>query len=567
MKLYYFVFRLALYTFIFLGISNSSYSKILDFNQDAKNISNYFSGTISFDDFDYLSAKKFFNNLDESEKTNEKFSSMFIQSLINLEKYNEAYSYSKKLEKKNLSNFESNLVQGLFQFKNENYSKAKLYFDKLKPTFEHQLIFNPLKISLINWSDISASNSRQSIDLIKSIPSNYGNFKFIQEVFAHCYFDTSETEKKFNKIIKNERDTFYRYNFFFANYLVRKGKHEEAELIVNLTTKNFPRNLLINQLGETIKNKEKNKNKFSCENPQAILAEIFYAFANALSGQGIYKLSNLYINFSKYLNPNFLSYNALLAENFVMLKKYDEARKIYKKLFHGGSFYKWHSSKEVALILEDQDKKKEAADFLSEAYKNINISLYRTFDLANFLRGHERYEESIKLYSEVLSKIDKDHTLYPRVLDRRGTAYERIGNWELSEKDLLLSLKIRPDQAYTINYLAYSWIEKDKNTNKALVMLKRANDLKKNDGYITDSLGWALYKLENFSEAKIYLERAIKIMPDDPIVNDHFADCLWMNNKKIQARYYWEYVLTLEDTEKELRQKIENKLLFGLEKS
>jgi len=40
-----------------------------------------------------------------------------------------------------------------------------------------------------------------------------------------------------------------------------------------------------------------------------------------------------------------------------------------------------------------------------------------------------------------------------------------------------------------------------------------------------------------------------------------------MNDKKIQARYYWEYVLTLEDTEKELRQKIENKLLFGLEKS
>jgi len=85
-------------------------------------------------------------------------------------------------------------------------------------------------------------------------------------------------------------------------------------------------------------------------------------------------------------------------------------------------------------------------------------------------------------------------------------------------------------------YKAYSWIEKDKNTNKALVMLKRANDLKKNDGYITDSLGWALYKLENFSEAKIYLERAIKIMPDDPIVNDHFADCLWQNNKKIRIK-------------------------------
>ena len=138
-----------------------------------------------------------------------------------------------------------------------------------------------------------------------------------------------------------------------------------------------------------------------------------------------------------------------------------------------------------------------------------------------------------------MSKINEDHKLYPKVLDRRGTAYERIGNWELAEKDLLISLKISPNQAYTINYLAYSWIEKGKNTNKALTMLKKANNLKKNDGYITDSLGWALYKLKKFEEAKIYLEAAIILMPSDPIVNDHFADCLWMNNQKIQARYYW----------------------------
>jgi tetratricopeptide (TPR) repeat protein len=183
------------------------------------------------------------------------------------------------------------------------------------------------------------------------------------------------------------------------------------------------------------------------------------------------------------------------------------------------------------------------------------------------LRDEDNYDRSIKLYSEVLSKIKKDHELYPKVLDRRGTAYERIGNWELAEEDLTLSLEILPDQAYTINYLAYSWIEKEMNTRKALTMLKKANSLKRNDGYITDSLGWALYKLKNFSEAELYLQRATTLMPEDPIVNDHFADCLWMNNKKIQARYYWKYVLTLEDIEKELRQKIENKLLFGVEKS
>ena len=43
-----------------------------------------------------------------------------------------------------------------------------------------------------------------------------------------------------------------------------------------------------------------------------------------------------------------------------------------------------------------------------------------------------------------------------------------------------------------MNYLAYSWIEKNKNIEEALTMLREANKLKKSDGYITDSLGWAL---------------------------------------------------------------------------
>ena len=77
-------------------------------------------------------------------------------------------------------------------------------------------------------------------------------------------------------------------------------------------------------------------------------------------------------------------------------------------------------------------------------------------------------------------------------------------------------------------------------------------------------MGWAYYKLNKFVEAKKYLVKAITLMPSDPIINDHFADCLWKNNQKIQARYYWNYVLTLESTEDKLKKNIENKLIFGL---
>ena len=191
--------------------------------------------------------------------------------------------------------------------------------------------------------------------------------------------------------------------------------------------------------------------------------------------------------------------------------------------------------------------------------------VHDTFDFANFLRNKENYKKSIELYSEILGKITVEHKLYPAVLERRGMSYERINEWELSEKDLLASLDIVPDEPYVMNYLAYTWVEKNKNIEKALDMLRKANDLKKNNGYITDSLGWALYKLNNFSEAKKYLQMAIVLMPTDPIINDHFADCLWMNNDKIQARYYWRNVLKSEDADEELKIKAKRKLLFGLE--
>ena len=560
------IFKICVFSLIFFNFLTYSHSNILDLNKDSKNISNYFSGSVAFNNFDYITSKKYFDKFNKSEKNNQKLSSSFLKSLINLQKYNEAITYSKNLESKNLSNFESLLFLGLKEFKNKNYIKAKFYFNELKPNFENQLVFAPLKLSLINWSEIMISNKVSDIKLLQSMPNNFGSFKSIQEVFAYCYFDNLDVDVKFEKTIKNEGDKFYRYNFFYANYLIEKNRKKEAVSILDSSANKYPRNLLINQLRENLKKNKKSKNKFSCRNPEDILAEIFYAFANALSVQKRFELSNLYINFSKYLNSNFKSYDALLAENLLSLGKKIDSKKIFLRLFEIGSFYKWNSSKEIALIIEDTEGNEKSLIYLTKIYKNIDKNLFRTFDYANFLRGHDKFSESITLYSEILSEINKDHKMYPRVLDRRGTAYERNGEWTLAEKDLLLSLEIDPNQAYTLNYLAYTWIEQNRKTKKALSMLEKANNLKKNDGYITDSLGWAQYKLKNFSEAKFYLERAIQMMPDDPIVNDHFADCLWMIDKKIQARYYWEYVLTLEDTEDELREKVKNKLLFGLEK-
>ena len=165
---------------------------------------------------------------------------------------------------------------------------------------------------------------------------------------------------------------------------------------------------------------------------------------------------------------------------------------------------------------------------------------------------------------QIINKVKKDHPLYSESTDGRGIAYERIGDWNKAEKDLLASLEADPNQAYVINYLAYSWIEQGVKIEKSLNMLEKANKLRSNDPYITDSLGWALFKLKRYKESKDYLQLAVKLMPGDPIVNDHYGDVLWKNGKEIQARYYWNYVLNLKKTEEELKKTIEQKLIKGI---
>jgi len=563
MKKFFFIFKTLLYTFIFLGIFNISYSKAPEFNYNAKSISNYFSGLIYFDDLDFVESEKVFKKLKNFEEKSTKYSSKFMHSLINLGKYKEAHKYSKKLENKNKSNFESNLFLGLYEFKEKNYVNAKSYFDKLENNYRHQLIFEVLKMSLNSWTEIAISKDKEKIQLINMPYTGYRNIVLIQKVFANCYLGTSNTFNEFERITQSNKSNFSRYHFFFANYLLNNKRKEESKNFINSASKKFPGNLLINQFKKNLENKDRNNFEFDCANSSNIMAEIFYIYANALSSQGDYKLSNFYINLSKFLNPKFMSYDALLAENFFILKKNNQAKLFYEKLSKLGSTYKWYAAKKISVILDEENK--DSINFLSKSYNEIEPGIYDTFDFANFLRGKEVYEKAINLYTQLLTKIEKSHELFPKILERRGMAYERSDKWNLAEKDLLMSLKVLPKEPYVMNYLAYSWVEKNKNIETALNMLREANRIKKNDGYITDSLGWALYKLKNFSEAKLYLEKAIILMPQDPIVNDHFADCLWMNNNKIQARYFWKNVLKLKNADKELKNKVEKKLLLGLQ--
>ncbi|HEY0122227.1 MAG TPA: tetratricopeptide repeat protein, partial [Rhizobium sp.] len=120
-----------------------------------------------------------------------------------------------------------------------------------------------------------------------------------------------------------------------------------------------------------------------------------------------------------------------------------------------------------------------------------------------------------------------------------------------------------PDQPQVLNYLGYSWVDMNTNLDQGLGMIRKAVDLKPDDGYIVDSLGWAYFRLNRFDDAVTELERAAQLKAGDPTINDHLGDAYWRVNRKLEAVYQWNRALASKPEEADIP-KIKEKVANGL---
>jgi len=535
-----------------------------------ENISNYFSGIISAKNYNNKDAYKFLKKIQLLKNHHSRYNVEFINNLVLLGKFDKALAFSESIWDKNELFFEADLLLGLRFFKNKDYINSEKYFERLNTPSGSNLYFNDfIGNVLIAWSKASQGKKKDSFNILEKVPKPYRHLKKTQKGFLKCYFDMQDTQSFFEEIIQNKDYNFSRYNFFLANYLIFNNKEKEAIKVIKNTRKKIGSNLLIEETENFLKDgkNEKIKNFFNCKNPNDPIAEFFYIIANLYSSERDYRLSNFYLKISEFLNEKFLPNRALLAENYYYQEKYNSSKNAYEKLKSIGPTYSWYSSKSISSILLEEKGKEYSVKILEKDFKSISKPDFKHYyEMANFYKENQYYEKSIIYYSLALEEISYDHFLVPKILDRRGTSYERLGKWEKAEKDLTESLKIKPDQAHVMNYLAYSWIDKGINLDKGLEILIKANSIREEDGYIIDSLGWAYYAKKDYAKAEKFLQRAVELLPRDPIINDHYADNLWMLKKPIQARYIWRGVLKLDKVEQKLKDEVNKKLIFGLTK-
>ena len=538
-------------------------SKSISFNKiNSKNLSNYFSGIVAFENKENTEALNYFNSSKILIDQHDPYLKRFVISLVLENKVAQAVNYIRVNRKKRNSNFfEAYLILIIDNLKKNNIDEALEVLAEI-PQYLKEDRFNSIIANSLNQYAYVFKNKK-----ILDKKKKNNNLSLISEAFQRCYLDDVNTSSYFSELINNSEADYSRYIYFYLTYLIKKNQIKEAKIITD-KLEYINTTLLLSQGKSWIESNEINKfgEVFSCNNHGDLIGEFMFLISNLYSSQNKFEKSNFYLSLSNYLNPKFVFNLSLVAENLYLNEDYEKSKDILKNFNSDQDFYYWYKSKKEAQIISKTRNKKEALNYLTSKFDKINNPNNKfIFDIANFHKNFKKYNEAIKYYSLIINSLSINSKIKSDLLYRRGGSYERLKDYSNADKDLLRSLEINPNDAYVLNYLAYSWLERDYKIDEAIAMLETAYDIESNDPYIIDSIGWAYYLIDDFEKAEKFLKKAIQLMPEDPIVNDHYGDILWKLDRKIQARYFWYMVLEMEETEPELIEKIRDKLVEGPE--
>ncbi|CAN5696046.1 tetratricopeptide repeat protein [soil metagenome] len=279
--------------------------------------------------------------------------------------------------------------------------------------------------------------------------------------------------------------------------------------------------------------------------PASGIAEILFEIGSALNADPRNPRGDLALIFEQFavdLKPDHDFALLTIAGLYEQWGNSLKALAAYNKVASTSPLY-WQARLRAA-SLDAQDDRIDSAVrklrvLVAEKPERIDAAL----TLADLLRSKERYADAVAAYDTAIQRINTVDERHWPVFFGRGIVLERIKQWPRAEADMKKALELSPEQPYVLNYLGYSWIDQGLNLDAGMKMLKRATELRPDDGAISDSVGWAYYRLGQFEKAVEWLERASEQKGDDATVVEHLGDAYWHVGRRREARFQWNRAL------------------------
>jgi len=248
---------------------------------------------------------------------------------------------------------------------------------------------------------------------------------------------------------------------------------------------------------------------------------------------------------------------ALIEEN-----RQDEALDLFRSV-KSDSDYAVSARLSEANVFFDRDEDETAIKILEAANRDYpSLTTREALGRARLIR--ENYEDALPIYDALVKSMsDEEIENDIQPLYYRAVCYERVKEWDKSVADFKRVLAIDPENADALNYLGYTWVDRNENLEEAFDMIEKAVELEPQSGAIVDSLGWAHYKLGQYSEARKNLEKAVELTPNSATIVDHLGDVYWRLGRYREAGFQWERALEFDPTDEE-RVSINAKIKGGL---
>ncbi|MEO1398352.1 MAG: tetratricopeptide repeat protein [Pseudomonadota bacterium] len=292
-------------------------------------------------------------------------------------------------------------------------------------------------------------------------------------------------------------------------------------------------------------------------------AEVFLNIGKALDRENGQQFARIYMQLAHTLAPKSENILLELAGQFDKNGMLVRANDLFSQITEGSPHHRI-ARLETALNLDELGNLEPARKVLDELVQSGPDDLVTHLSYSAVLARHEKYDAAIGVLSKIVARIDAPKRYHWNLYYRLGIAYERTKQWPLAEAAFKQALELYPNQPSVLNYLGYSWVDMNMNLQEGLDMIRKAVELRPNDGYMVDSLGWAYYRLNRVMEAVDKLEQAVDLRPADPTINDHLGDAYWRASRKLEAVFQWRHALALDPPEADIA-RIEDKLTNGLD--
>lgn len=523
-------------------------------------LGNYLAGQIARSGSDSRDAAAFFAEALKRDPTNETaLEAAFISEMASGD-FSSAVAHAETLSKEGKAGSFAMAVLGTRAFKAKNYAEALTDFGNLGSNPVAELSSMLARA----WTMLAQGKGQEAVDSIdvgRHVQWAQEYVRFHRALIADLAGKPDVAQLDYDAILKSDKRTL-RFALAAARHAAHQGDIKLARTILKDHTEasGGEGHPVVRALMKSLDTEA--GRGFLITSPSEGLAEVFYGLGEALAGDGMVRESSVYLQTALMVEPKFDFAIAALANVHEATHHEADAIADYERIERKNAF---GVAIEVrrAIDLNTLDRVDEAKALLERVIADHPTEVEPVEVMGNILRSRKDYDGAIAAFTRAIELIRKPEKRHWAFWYSRGTCYERVKKWPLAEADFKRSLELAPDQPIVLNYLGYSWVDQNVHLKQGMALIERAVQLKPDDGFIVDSLGWAHYRLGNYKEATRYLERAVELRPDDPTLNDHLGDAYWHVDRKREAKFQWEQALTLKPEPEDV-ERIKAKIANGL---